>query len=69
MTGRVCASNPYFRLQHIGAETGVLTPVDVTESCGLDCQCANFGAFDDDEGTVTKCYRLAPELREPNKPL
>lgn len=49
-------------LQHIGTETGVLVPVDVTEPCGLDCQCAYFGAFDD-EGSVAKCYRLAPELR------
>lgn len=42
-------------LQELGEEFGLLIPREVSESCGADCTCADYGF-------PTTCYRYSPEI-------
>lgn len=45
-----------FDLQELATTHGLLAPIQVTEPCGEDCNCAEYGDF------PTDCYRFTPLL-------
>jgi len=46
-------------IQDKAKELGLLVSVEVTEPCGEECTCAEFGEF------PQQCLRMIPELRPP----